>query len=53
LQALSKLAEQLGLSPQDCAQRFGRVTLKEARNPQDAKPWRFHPALGFTQTSGT
>ena len=49
LQALTELAEQLDMPLQDCAQRFGRVTLKESKSSAGDIPWRFHPALGFTR----
>jgi CRISPR-associated endonuclease/helicase Cas3 len=48
LQALSELADEMEKSPEECARRFGRVTLKEPKNGIGTR-WRFHPALGFTK----
>lgn len=47
LQALSELADEMEKSPDECARRFGRVTLKEPKNGIGTR-WRFHPALGFS-----
>ncbi|MFM9880190.1 MAG: type I-F CRISPR-associated helicase Cas3f [Burkholderiaceae bacterium] len=44
MEALTALANELGLSLETCARRFGTVTL-----PVNANGWRFHPALGFTR----
>jgi len=44
LVALNDLADQLGLSPLDCAQRFGVVQLRE-----NQQGWVYHPALGFSR----
>ena len=43
MEALVALAEQRGLELDDCARRFGTVTL-----PDSTQGWRFHPALGFS-----
>jgi len=44
LEALDELAEELDITPANCARRFGTVTL-----PVNANGWRFHPALGFSK----
>jgi CRISPR-associated endonuclease/helicase Cas3 len=44
LEAINDLADELDITPADCARRFGTVTL-----PDNPKGWRFHPALGFTK----
>ena len=44
LETLAKLAAGFEMSPRECAQRFGQVTL-----PEHDRGWRFHPALGFTK----
>lgn len=44
MQALSTLAAELELSLEDCARKFGTLTL-----PASANGWRFHPALGFVR----
>lgn len=44
LQALLTLAEALDMAPQECARRYGTVTL-----PASDQGWRFHPALGFSK----
>ncbi len=44
LEAINDLAEELDITPVDCALRFGTVTL-----PDNPKGWRFHPALGFSK----
>ena len=44
MQALTELANELDLSLEACARRFGTVTLPESTNG-----WLFHPALGFTK----
>lgn len=43
MEELHRLAVQLDMPVQDCALRFGTVTLPES---QDG--WRFHPSLGFS-----
>ncbi|MBB3190926.1 CRISPR-associated endonuclease/helicase Cas3 [Halomonas cerina] len=48
LETLGELAEELRLSSQDCAWRFGRISLPELGN---GERWRFHPALGFSKAS--
>ncbi|PIT76881.1 type I-F CRISPR-associated helicase Cas3f [Limnohabitans sp. G3-2] len=47
LQALSDLAEQLDMPMQDCAQKFGGITLKESKDSNVITRWQFHHALGF------
>lgn len=44
LEALDQLAEELDITPAECARSFGTVTL-----PVNPNGWRFHPALGFTK----
>ena len=44
MEALTELANELGLSIETCAGRFGTVRL-----PVNPNGWRFHPALGFTK----
>jgi CRISPR-associated endonuclease/helicase Cas3 len=44
LQALTELADDLDMPLEECARRFGTVTLAENDNG-----WRFHPALGFSK----
>ena len=44
LTELSALADEMDLPLQDCARRFGTVTL-----PVSKQGWWFHPALGFTK----
>jgi CRISPR-associated endonuclease/helicase Cas3 len=44
LNALTELADELGMSLTDCACRFGTVTL-----PENDNGWRFHPVLGFSK----
>jgi CRISPR-associated endonuclease/helicase Cas3 len=46
LSALQELAQELDLSPADCARRFGTVSV-----PTHDAGWRFHPVLGFTKYS--
>lgn len=43
LTELKELAEAVGLTPYQCAERYGTVTL-----PRSDQGWWFHPALGFT-----
>jgi len=43
-EALSQLAEELELSPAECAEKFGVVSVGDA-----SQGWRFHPALGFAK----
>lgn len=38
------LAQELDISPDQCAERYGTVTL-----PDNTQGWRFHPTLGFTR----
>jgi CRISPR-associated endonuclease/helicase Cas3 len=45
LEALETLAEGMGKSLDDCALRFGTVTLPESK----LVGWHFHPALGFAK----
>ena len=45
---LTHLADELELDIRECANRFGTVTLPEAKNG-----WRFHPALGFSDSDGS
>jgi len=40
----SELAQELDMSLEDCAQRFGTVSL-----PESERGWRFHPVLGFAK----
>lgn len=42
---LTKLAEDMDMNLQDCAERFGRVSL--AGDCQDSDAWQFHPLIGF------
>ena len=49
LQSLSDLAEQLGMSLQDCAKKFGGITLRESADLNVVTRWQFHQALGFTK----
>lgn len=44
LEALELLADEMGLSPEVCARRFGTLSLDQNDNG-----WVFHPALGFTK----
>ncbi|WP_326544079.1 type I-F CRISPR-associated helicase Cas3f [Pseudorhodoferax sp.] len=44
LDELMALADERRMSLQDCARRYGRVTV-----PESAQGWRFHPLLGFTK----
>jgi CRISPR-associated endonuclease/helicase Cas3 len=44
------LAEQLDMPLEDCAKKFGGLTLRESADPNVGTRWQFHPALGFTQT---
>jgi CRISPR-associated endonuclease/helicase Cas3 len=44
LKTLAELAAAFDKPLQDCAQRYGQVTL-----PEHDRGWRFHPALGFTK----
>lgn len=46
---LHTLAQQMGIPPAICAQRFGTISLQT--HDESGKPatrWRFHPALGFS-----
>jgi CRISPR-associated endonuclease/helicase Cas3 len=40
--AITELAEERGISPSECAERFATLSL-----PESAQGWRSHPALGF------
>lgn len=42
---LKKLAEDMDMNLQDCAKRFGRVSL--ASDGRDSDAWLFHPLIGF------
>lgn len=44
LEAVETLADAIGLNPQECARRFGILSLDQSDNG-----WAFHPALGFTR----
>jgi len=44
MEALATLAAEMDLRLDECARRFGTVTL-----PDEAQGWRFHPVLGFTK----
>lgn len=44
LETLAELATAFDMPLQECAQRYGQVTL-----PAHDRGWRFHPALGFTK----
>lgn len=44
MEALAALAEELGMELDDCARRFGSVSL-----PENAQGWHFHSALGFSK----
>ena len=44
LEALAELADELDITPAQCARSFGTVTL-----PVNPNGWRFHPALGFSK----
>ncbi len=48
LQAVSDLAQSLGIAPAACAQRYGGMSLPAG----DDWRVRFHPALGFTAAKG-
>jgi CRISPR-associated endonuclease/helicase Cas3 len=44
LTALQALVDEMGLTPDVCARRFGTLSLD-----QSTQGWAFHPALGFTR----
>lgn len=44
LTSLNELANELGISIESCANRFGTISIAENTNG-----WLFHPALGFTK----
>ncbi|MNR35781.1 CRISPR-associated nuclease/helicase Cas3 subtype I-F/YPEST [compost metagenome] len=44
LTALDELAQELDMTLEACAKRFGTVSL-----PANDRGWRFHPALGFAK----
>ncbi|MEQ6437246.1 type I-F CRISPR-associated helicase Cas3f [Comamonas sp. w2-DMI] len=44
LEELRTLAQEMGLSLQDCAKRYATASL-----PDEGQGWRFHEALGFTK----
>lgn len=44
--ALAELAEAQNMEPEDCARKFGRLTLREL---SDGAQWQYHPALGFAK----
>lgn len=44
LEAVETLADAIGLTPPECARRFGILSLDQNDNG-----WEFHPALGFTR----
>lgn len=49
MKALSQLASDIdAMDLQTCAARFGTVTLPVYPS-DEARPWRFHPALGFSK----
>ena len=49
MQALSQLASEMdAMDLKTCAARFGTLTLP-VHAPDEARPWRFHPALGFSK----
>lgn len=51
MEALKNLAEEMNMEQENCALRFGTITLKEdEKNP--GLGWQFHPALGFTKWKG-
>lgn len=43
-EALSALADEMAISEEACAKRFGTVTLREL---ETGERWRYHPVLGF------
>lgn len=46
---LHTLAQQMGIPPAVCAQRFGTISLQTYdESDKPATRWRFHPALGFS-----
>lgn len=47
LEELRTLAQEMGLSLQDCAKRYATASL-----PDERQGWRFHGALGFSKASG-
>lgn len=50
LAALHALADSMEISIENCAYRFGGVTLRYDK--ESGTKWRFHPALGFTAWAG-
>ena len=49
MQALAQLASEMdAMDLKTCAARFGTLTLP-VHAPDEARPWRFHPALGFSK----
>ncbi|GHU05356.1 hypothetical protein FACS1894205_5180 [Alphaproteobacteria bacterium] len=44
LTAIREQADEMDLTPTECARRYGGVTL-----PKSEQGWRFHPALGFSK----
>jgi CRISPR-associated endonuclease/helicase Cas3 len=50
LAALHTLAASMEISIENCAWRFGGVTLRYDK--ESGTTWRFHPALGFTAWAG-
>lgn len=43
---LAELADAQGMEFEDCARKFGRLTLREL---SDGAQWQYHPALGFSK----
>lgn len=50
MSALHTLAASMKISIENCAYRFGGVTLRYDK--KSGGGWRFHPALGFTAWTG-
>ncbi|GAA3910235.1 type I-F CRISPR-associated helicase Cas3f [Halomonas cibimaris] len=46
LATLAELAEAQDMELEDCARKFGRLTLREL---SDGAQWQYHPALGFAK----
>ena len=49
LRATAELADAMAISVEECAWRFGRLTLRDVEKAETLEQWAYHPVLGVSQ----
>lgn len=49
LHAVEALAESMEITPEECAWRFGRLTLRDIEQDETPSKWAYHPVMGISK----